>query len=74
VEKRGSHKVTGNIFVSQSNSGQPTDGNASSGLNARFDADWQIISSGLRRDLGAQIYGQWIRSITLGDFCDLTGT
>jgi chromosomal replication initiator protein len=40
----------------------------------RFDADWQSISSGLRRDLGVQVYGQWIRGITLGDFCDLTGT
>lgn len=40
----------------------------------QFDSDWQAISSGLRRDLGAQIYGQWIRSIELGDFCDLTGT
>ncbi|MFC4292891.1 chromosomal replication initiator protein DnaA [Sphingorhabdus arenilitoris] len=43
-------------------------------LTAQFETDWQSISSGLRRDLGAQIYGQWIRSITLGDFCDLTGT
>jgi chromosomal replication initiator protein len=43
-------------------------------MSARFDSDWQAISSGLRRDLGAQIYGQWIRSISLGDFCDLTGT
>lgn len=43
-------------------------------LTAQFESDWQNISSGLRRDLGAQIYGQWIRSITLGDFCDLTGT
>lgn len=40
----------------------------------QFESDWQAISSGLRRDLGAQIYGQWIRSIELGDFCDLTGT
>jgi chromosomal replication initiator protein len=41
---------------------------------AQLETDWQSISSGLRRDLGAQIYGQWIRSITLGDYCDLTGT
>jgi chromosomal replication initiator protein len=40
----------------------------------QLESDWQTISSGLRRDLGAQIYGQWIRSISLGDFCDLTGT
>ncbi len=47
---------------------------ASSAIQTQLDADWQNISSGLRRDLGAQIYGQWIRSISLGDFCDLTGT
>jgi chromosomal replication initiator protein len=41
---------------------------------AQLETDWQSISSGLRRDLGAQIYGQWIRSIALGDYCDLTGT
>jgi chromosomal replication initiator protein len=45
-----------------------------SGQVDRLDADWQSISSGLRRDLGAQVYGQWIRGITLGGFCDLTGT
>jgi chromosomal replication initiator protein len=39
-----------------------------------FDSDWQNVASRLRRDLGAQIYGQWIRSIALGDFCELTGT
>jgi chromosomal replication initiator protein len=43
-------------------------------LNAQLESDWQTISSGLRRDLGAQVYGQWIRSINLGDYCDLTGT
>jgi chromosomal replication initiator protein len=42
--------------------------------NANLENDWQAISSGLRRDLGAQVYGQWIRSIVLGNFCDLTGT
>lgn len=45
-----------------------------SALNAQLDSDWQTISSGLRRDLGAQVYGQWIRSINLGTYCDLTGT
>jgi len=45
-----------------------------SALIAQIETDWQTILSGLRRDLGAQIYGQWIRSISLGDYCDLTGT
>ena len=70
----GQAKVTGNIFVSQNNFSQSAGSNAAHASNARFDSDWQTISSGLRRDLGAQIYGQWIRSISLGDFCDLTGT
>ncbi len=39
-----------------------------------FESDWQTVASRLRRDLGAQIYGQWIRSIIPGDFCELTGT
>ena len=29
---------------------------------------WQAIAGGLRRDMGAQIFGQWIRPIKLGDF------
>jgi chromosomal replication initiator protein len=42
--------------------------------SSAFESDWQNVASRLRRDLGAQIYGQWIRSIVLGDFCELTGT
>ncbi len=41
---------------------------------SRLEDDWQTITSGLRRDFGAHVYGQWIRSIQLGDFCSLTGT
>jgi chromosomal replication initiator protein len=48
--------------------------NKDAALIAQLESDWQTISSGLRRDLGAQVYGQWIRSIDLGDYCDLTGT
>jgi chromosomal replication initiator protein len=44
------------------------------GGNAVFEHDWQMVTSRLRRDLGTQIYGQWIRSIALGDYCELTGT
>lgn len=49
-------------------------GDKASGSRAIFDNDWQNVASRLRRDLGTQIYGQWIRSINLGDFCELTGT
>jgi chromosomal replication initiator protein len=74
VVKRGWHKVTDNILVSQNTIDRSSGKNADHAVNAGFDSDWQTISSGLRRDLGAQIYGQWIRPISLGDYCSLTGT
>ena len=37
-------------------------------------ADWADISQGLRKDLGQQLHGQWIRPIQLGTFCKETGT
>ena len=75
VEKRGNCKVTGNITVSQNHGGSlEGDSRVDDAFAARLDTDWHAIASGLRRDLGAQIYGQWIRSIALGNFCNLTGT
>jgi chromosomal replication initiator protein len=37
-------------------------------------ADWSDISQGLRKDLGHQLYSQWIRPIQLGSFCKDSGT
>lgn len=37
-------------------------------------ADWSDISQGLRKDLGQQLYAQWIKPIQLGSFCKETGT
>jgi chromosomal replication initiator protein len=37
-------------------------------------ADWADISQGLRKDLGQQLHGQWIKPIQLGSFCKETGT
>lgn len=37
-------------------------------------ADWADISQGLRKDLGQQLHGQWIKPIQLGTFCKETGT
>ena len=37
-------------------------------------ADWADIGQGLRKDLGHQLYGQWIKPIQLGTFCNETGT
>lgn len=37
-------------------------------------ADWADISQGLRKDLGQQLYSQWIRPVQVGRFCKDTGT
>jgi len=37
-------------------------------------ADWGDIVQGLRKDLGQQIFSEWIRPIQLGSFCKDTGT
>ncbi len=41
---------------------------------ANLAADWADISLGLRKDLGHQLFNQWIRPIQLGNFCSETGT
>ena len=37
-------------------------------------ADWADISRGLRKDLGHQLYSQWIKPIQLGSLCKQSGT
>ena len=37
-------------------------------------ADWADICMGLRKDLGQQLFSQWIRPIQLGAYCAETGT
>ena len=37
-------------------------------------ADWADISRGLRKDLGNQLYSQWIKPIQLGALCKENGT
>ena len=37
-------------------------------------ADWADICVGLRKDLGQQLFSQWIRPIQLGAYCQETGT
>jgi len=34
---------------------------------------WEKVLSGLRRDLGAQLFGQWIKPMKIGDFDKETG-
>lgn len=37
-------------------------------------ADWADICQGLKKDLGPQLFTQWIKPIQLGSFCKETGT
>jgi chromosomal replication initiator protein len=37
-------------------------------------ADWADISQGLRKDLGHQLHGQWIKPIQVGAMCKQSGT
>lgn len=37
-------------------------------------ADWADIVQGLKKDLGPQLFNQWIKPIQLGSFCAETGT
>lgn len=37
-------------------------------------ATWDVIRTGLRRDIGARLFDQWLRHLSLGDFCVPTGT
>src|SRR3546814_4253860 len=31
---------------------------------------WERIRTGLRRDLGAKLFDQWLRAAQLGEYCD----
>ncbi len=42
--------------------------------NEALAADWSDIVQGLKKDLGSQVFAQWIRPIQLGGFCAQTGT
>ena len=46
------------------------DGHADSanGITDAYAESWRMISNGLRRDLGAHIYGQWIKPLRLGQY------
>src|SRR3546814_15180288 len=35
---------------------------------------WERIRTGLRRDLGAKLFDQWLRAVQLGEYCDLSRT
>ncbi len=39
----------------------------------RIDAVWQVIRAGLRRDIGARPFDQWLKPLVLGPLCPSTG-
>ena len=55
------------------NDGASDAGNDWDASSAGFADSWRMISNGLRRDLGAHIYGQWIKPIRLGRFDAVSG-
>ena len=36
---------------------------------ASLDAAWSAIRTGLRRDIGARMFDQWLKPVALGDYC-----
>ena len=46
----------------------------SANLQTELESTWQLICSGLRRDLGTQIFGQWIQPMKLVQFDPAAGT
>jgi len=41
---------------------------------ALLESTWATVRTGLRRDIGVRLYDQWVRALTLGDFCPVSGT
>ncbi|MEV5034278.1 chromosomal replication initiator protein DnaA [Sphingobium sp. LMC3-1-1.1] len=37
--------------------------------NARLENAWATIRAGLRRDIGARMFDQWLKAAQLGDYC-----
>ena len=41
---------------------------------SQIEDAWVSVRAGLRRDIGARLYDQWIRTLSLGAFCPVSGT
>ena len=37
--------------------------------HARLESAWESIRTGLRRDIGARMFDQWLKAAQLGDYC-----
>jgi chromosomal replication initiator protein len=80
MSDREHQRVTGTMWAgrrSENAAGKAKTGVTSSAEDQEavdLAADWADISQGLRKDLGQQLFNQWIRPIQLGGFCKETGT
>jgi chromosomal replication initiator protein len=80
MSDREHQRVTGTMWAGRR--GESAAGKAKTGVTSSAEdqeavdlaADWADISQGLRKDLGQQLFNQWIRPIQLGGFCKETGT
>ena len=37
--------------------------------HADLESTWTMIRAGLRRDIGARMFDQWLKPVRLGDYC-----
>ena len=76
----GGLRVTGTLWGGRRAEATPAKSKTAAGKPVEdqealdLQADWADISQGLRKDLGLQLFNQWIRPIQLGSFCKETGT
>jgi hypothetical protein len=78
MSDREHQRVTGTMWAGRR--GESAAGKAKTGVTSSAEdqeavdlaADWADISQGLRKDLGQQLFNQWIRPIQLGGFCKET--
>ena len=61
-------KLASDSVQSTSNQGHQNDDGISDDIETQLANSWQTICNGLRRDLGAQIFGQWIKPIKISRF------
>lgn len=40
----------------------------------QMESAWESVRTGLRRDVGTRLFDQWLRPLSLGTFCAMTGT
>ncbi len=54
--------------------GSETSGAVMTPERGQLETAWASVRAGLRRDIGARLYDQWIRTLGLGAYCPVSGT